>query len=233
MKIITSIAIMLIISSFTSAQNLDEIIAKHIEAVGGADNWAKIKTMKMEGIMKVQGMDIQITMLQVDKTAMRQNITAMGMTGYSIVTATEGWRYMPFQGQTKPEPITADELKISQVQLYILDAFITYKELGKTIEYLGTEDIEGTECHKIKMVDKNELETTYFMDPDNYLVIKQISKGKLNGQEFENAQSISNYKKLDEGILYPMNISGGFGGIEIQKIEINIPIADTEFKITE
>ena len=231
MKTIIALAFTLVISLQAAGQNLDDIISKHIEAVGGKDNWAKLKTMKVEGLLKTQGLEIPITMIQVDKTAMRQNITVMGMTGYTIITPTEGWRFMPFQGQTKPEPITADELKISQDQLYLQDAFITYAELGKKIEYLGTEEMEGSECHKIKLTDKNEVESTYFIDSDNYLVIKQITKAKVNGQEFENAQVISNYKKLEEGIMFPMSISGNFGGIEFQKIEINIPVDEAEFKV--
>lgn len=115
----------------SSAQKADEIISKHIEAIGGKDNWSKVKSFKADGVMKANGTEIKITFLQIDKKAMRQNINVMGMDGYSIITNTEGWSYMPFQGQTKPEPLTADDLKNSQDELYIQDDFLTYKELGK------------------------------------------------------------------------------------------------------
>jgi hypothetical protein len=230
-KIIFTLLLSCIISTQILAQTLDEIVAKHIEAVGGKDNWAKVKTIKMEGLLKTQGMEINISTLQVDKVAMRQNITAMGMSGYSILTTTEGWNFMPFNGQTKPEPVTADDLKNGQDDLYIHDEFITYTELGKKIEYLGTEDIDGTQCFKIKMTNKYDRETTYFIDPDNYYTIKQISKVKANGQEMENATTFGNFKKLDEGIVFPMSITLGMGGMEIQKILINAEIPDSEFKI--
>ncbi len=233
MKTLLTLALFIIISTQSFAQTLDEIVAKHIEAVGGKDNWAKIKTIKMESLMKMQGMEIQLKRQQIDKVAMRMDITAMGMSGYSIMTTTEGWNFMPFQGQTKPEPVTEDDLKNGQDELYIHDAFITYTELGKKIEYLGTEDIDGTECHKIKMTDKNDQETTYFIDPDNYYVIKQTNKVKANGQEFENSVTFGNFKTLDEGIVYPMSIVMPNGGMEIQKIEINVEIPDSEFKLAE
>lgn len=232
MKILFAVAIVCLISVQTYSQTLDEIVAKHIEAIGGKDNWAKIKTLRMEGTMKAQGAEIKILILQVDKKASRQNISAMGMTGYSILTTTDGWSFMPFQGQTKPEPITADDLKNSQDQLNLQESFINYEELGKKLEYLGKEDIDGTECFKIKMTDKNEQEVTYFIDPDNYYVIKQTNKIKSNGKEFENTVSFGNYKKLDEGIVYPMNVSSGFGGeTEVTKLEINVPIDEAEFKV--
>lgn len=226
---VTVLACIASVSSFS--QTLDEIVSKHIEAIGGKDNWEKIKTIKMEGIMKMQGSEIKIGILMVDDKATRQNITVMGMTGYSILTTTEGWAFMPFQGQTKPEPITAEDLKNSQEQLNIQESFINYAENGKKIEYLGKEDIDGTECFKIKMTDKNEQVITYYIDPENYYVIKQVSKIKSNGKEFENTVTFGNYKKLDEGIVYPMTMGGGFGETEIVKLEINTPIDDSEFKV--
>ena len=120
------------------SQTLDEIVTKHIEAMGGKDNWAKIKSMKNKGEIKQQGLEIKISISQVDKKAQRYDVSLMGMSGYTIITNTEGWTYMPFQGQTKPEPFTEDDLKNSQDQLYIQDDFITYTELGKTLELVGT-----------------------------------------------------------------------------------------------
>src|SRR6201997_597558 len=101
------------------SQNLEEIVKKHIEAIGGKENWAKVKSIKMESSMKANGAEIKMTMYQVDKKAMRQNIALMGMEGYSILTNTEGWTYMPFQGQTKPEAMTADDVKKGQDGLYL------------------------------------------------------------------------------------------------------------------
>ncbi len=43
------------------AQTADEIIAKHIEAIGGADAWKKVNSVKMEGTMLVQGATVTMT----------------------------------------------------------------------------------------------------------------------------------------------------------------------------
>ena len=91
----------------------------------------------MESSMKANGAEIKVTIYMVDKKAMRQNIALMGMEGYSILTNTEGWTYMPFQGQTKPEAMTADDVKKAQDGLSLSDDFITYKEQGKKIRIFG------------------------------------------------------------------------------------------------
>lgn len=217
-------------SSTVSAQELNDIVNNHIKAIGGADNWNKLKSMISELTMKAQGAEIKVTIHQVQKKAMRADIEVMGMTGYQIMTDKAGWSFMPFAGQTKAEPSTADDVKSSQDDLDMIDAFITYQTYGKKIEYLGKDDIEGTECHKVALTDKEGDMTTYFIDASDYHVIKEVSKKKANGKEVESTKTYGNFKKLNEGIVFPMSIGGDQGEMEISKIEINKTIDDTMFE---
>lgn len=220
----------LFVSYFSSAQSLDEIVKKHVDAIGGLANWDKIKSIKLDGVMKQGGSDIIIHIYQIDKVASRQEIEAMGLKGYNIVTTKEGWSFMPFQGQAKPEPMTEDDVKNSQDDLNLKDEFITYKELGKKLELLGKEDMEGIECFKIKMTDKDGQETTYFMDVESFYVIKAVVKMTSNGKEYTNEIIYSNFEKLPEGIVYPMSINSGWGTTDITKVEINPSIDENLFK---
>lgn len=214
------------------AQNVDEVINKHIEAIGGKDNWAKLKSTKSVVKMKAQGAEINMTMYQVDKKAMKVDIEVMGMKGYQIITDKEGWGFMPWGGQSKAEPMTAEEVKAAQDQLNIQDEFITYKEKGKKLEYVGKDDVEGTECHKLTMTDKEGRITTYYLDASNYQTIKQTVKATINGKEMETTSMFSNYKKFDQGIVLPMNTSGDMGEMEFTSIEINPKIDESIFKPT-
>ena len=185
----------------------------------------------MECSIKANGADIKVVICQLDKKAMRQDITVMGMNGYEIVTNTQGWSFMPFQGQIKPEAMTADDVKNSQDDLWIQDEFITYKELGKKLELIGSDDMDGTECFKLKMTDKNNQETTYYIDKADYNIIKSVSKIKANGKEMEVASMYGNYKKTEEGLVFAMSNTGGYGPMEITKIEVNPKIDETIFQL--
>jgi hypothetical protein len=233
MKTLKLLLIFLVIgmlSSTSNAQNVDEILKKHADAIGGLDNWAKIKTMKMDMVMKMQGMEIPIIATQVNCKAMRTDITVMGMTGYSIITKTNGWNFMPFNGQTKPEPMTEDILKASEDELCLLDKMFRYKETGDKLEYLGTDDVDGTECLKLKLTDTIGKENTYFLDSETYLLIKKTVKASVNGQVMENSASMGNYQKLDEGIVVAMNTKTGQGDIEIKKVTVNPDVDENIFK---
>lgn len=215
----------------SKAQNVDDILKKHAEAIGGLDNWAKIKTMKMDMVMKMQGMEIPIVATQVNCTGMRTDITAMGMSGYSIITKTNGWNFMPFQGQTKPEPMTEDMLKSSQDELCVLDKLLRSKETGDKVEYLGTDDVDGTECLKLKLSDATGKESTYFLDAESYLLLKKTVKVTVNGQVIENSASMGNYQKLAEGIVVAMTTKTGQGEIEIKKVTVNPEVDEKIFTL--
>jgi hypothetical protein len=212
------------------AQSLDEIVNNHIKAIGGADNWNKVKTLVADIKMQAQGTEISVKNTQVHDKAMRTDISVMGMSGYSIVTNSEGWSFMPFQGQTKPEPMTADDVKNAQDQLSILGDFLTYKAKGKKLELLGNDDLEGTECFKISATDKEGHVTTYWLDKSSYLILKQVDKMKSNGKEVESTSTFSNYKMLPEGINYPHSMGGDWGEMEIKSVVVNSTIDETVFK---
>lgn len=229
-KIKSKLLFLCILSFNVFSQNMDEILNKHIEAIGGKDNWVKIKTLRTESMMKSQGAEIRFVTVKVDKKAIRSDIFVMGMVGFSIIGNTEGWNYMPWAGQAKSEAMTVDDVKNSQDELSIQDELLTYKEMGKKIDYYGMDDIDGTECHKIKMTDKDGKETTYYIDPANYFVIKKTQKMVSDGQESENSTFYSDYKKLDEGIVYPMVVSTEWSEMEVTKLDINPKVDESIFK---
>ena len=223
---------LLLLSSFfvaANAQTVDEILDKHIAAIGGKDKWLSIKSVVMDGNLTVQGTDVSVKVTQLHNKGFRQDISVAGMSGYEFYTPTEGWGFMPFQGQTKPEAKTADEVKRNFDDLDIQGSLIDYKAKGHTIEYLGKEDVEGTECFKIKVTRKNSGEQTYLIDPASYMIVRVISKTQAAGQEMEVKIDFSDYKDV-AGVKIAYSISQPFGNIIFSSIKVNEPVDEALFK---
>ena len=110
------------------AQTADEIIQKHITAIGGADNWKKINTVKMSATSSANGTEIPITLTIQQGKGMKVEFTFSGMTGYTIITDKTGWNYNPFGGSTKAEVIPEEAVTQSQDQLDIQGALV---EIGR------------------------------------------------------------------------------------------------------
>ena len=214
----------------TKAQTADEIIKKHIDAIGGADNWKKVNSSRVEGSFNVQGNDVSITITKLQNKGMRQDITVAGMSGYVILTPTAGTTYMPFQGQTEPQAMPADALKEGQYNLDVQGVLVDYKAKGHTVELLGKETIDGKECYKIKVTLAGGKTFTDYIDAKEFYLVRYTTKQHANGQETDQTVSFSNFKKLPEGITVPMTITQQFGDVIITKMEINKPVDESIFK---
>ena len=213
------------------AQNVDEIVKKHNDVVGGVDAWKKVNSIKYVGSMNAQGQEIPIVLSTLNGKGMRFEMELMGTKGYQIVTPTGGWSFFPFgNGQTKPEPMTADDVKQQQDELDIMDELMTYKAKGATLEYVGKDDVEGTECFKLKHTNKQAQVSTLYIDPTNYHLIRKVQKVKANGQEVDNVITLGNYQKLPEGIVVPMTMNTQGGDLKITKVEVNTIKDESIFK---
>ena len=223
----------LLLTAMSFAQTADEIVAKHITAIGGVDNWKKVNNMRQEATLSVQGMDIPVVITAVHNKATKQEYTVMGMTGYSIITSEGGWNFNPMQGQTKPEPITQDELKYGKDNLDLQGDFVDYKAKGHTIQLMDKEDIEGVECFKIKLSRKSGNESIFFFDPKTYYIVRTSSKMSANGQEVESVVNMSNYQKLPEGIViaYTIESTAVPAPITVTKVIVNGKIDEAVFKV--
>ncbi len=213
-----------------TAQNADEIMSKHVAAVGGIDNWNKIKTIKLTGTMNQGGYDISITQTVEVGKALRMDISAGGMTGFQIVTTTQGWMYMPFMGATKIDTMKPEMVKAAQKQLDVKGSqMLDYKANGIKADYEGKDSVSGTACYKIKIVDKEGNESMSYFDCGTYYLLRTESKVKQDDQEQEVSVQYNNYKKLDEGIVLPGSIVAQGAEITFKTMEINKPIDPSTF----
>jgi hypothetical protein len=221
--------------TIAKAQTADEVVNKHIEAIGGVENWKKVTSMVQTGSMSVNGLNLDVVNTAVHLKGTRQDIAAMGMNNYQILTPGAGWKFFPIQQQQAPEPLTEEEVKEGQDGLDLQGNFVDYKTKGHSVEALGKEDVDGTECFKLKLTSKSGKATTYYIDTKSYLVIKSTSVVKANGQEAELSTTYSNYQKLPEGITLPMSVSIPFApgmnlDLIVSKVEINKTIDEAIFK---
>lgn len=236
-KTLFSAALLIFINVFAFAQTAEDIIAKHIKATGG-DHWKTVNTVKMEANITADaaaGMAIGWTMIAVRDKAARMDVSVMGMTQTSVVNGDKGWSTNPFMGKTDPEPMTADQVKSMTSMTDIDGSVIGYKDKGYTVEYVGTEDVDGTEAFKIK-INKGDKKVEYtFYDPETYYEIKNIQVEEVDGKEVETATVYSNFKTQDN-IVFPFTMQQanpmmGNSTITLTSLTLNPTVEDKIFEM--
>ncbi len=221
-------AMLLVTASF--AQTADEIVNKHLEARGGVEKLRALQSLTMEGSMNQGGVDIAMKYYYLSNKATKVEYTAMGQTGYNIVTSTAGWVFNPFNGQASAEEMAPDQLKEAQAGLDLVP-LLDYKSKGYTVESMGKENIQGADYYKLKLTRSNGKSVLYYLD-NKFLLFRSISTVNANGTDMEMITDYSDYKTTPEGYVFPYRRNSGQTDISFDKIEINPKLDEAIFKPT-
>jgi hypothetical protein len=158
-----------------------------------------------------------------------------GMTAIQAYDGEQAWKVYPFQGRKDPEKMSADDTKSLIEEAEIDGPLVDWKAKGSTVEYLGTEDVDGTSAHKLKVVRKNGDVTFVYLDPDAFLEIRKTTQRVEQGAQVEVETDVGDYEKI-AGVFLPFSIESGKKGdpdkqkIVIDKAEPNISVDDVTFK---
>ena len=219
-----------------SQPTVDELVAKNIEAKGGASALRGLGTLRLSGKMLVQEGQIQLTFMQVKKRPddVRTEASLQGMTQIEAYDGKEGWRVSPFFGRRDPERMSADDVKALVEDAEMDGPLIDWQAKGNAVEYLGTEDVDGTPAHKLKVTRKNGDVSFVYLDPDHFLEIRVITQRTRHGAYEELETDLGDYEKAG-GVFVPTSIEFGRKGapdkqrIIIDKVDANAPVDDTIF----
>jgi hypothetical protein len=222
--------IALIMVQFAQAQTVDEVIAKHITALGGKEKLASLKTVKMEGSLSVQGADVAMVITKKHLVGMRADISVMGTENYQIITPASGTVFMPIQGMSEPTAMPEDQLKAAQGQLDVQSPLLDYKEKGTTVELVGNEKVDGEDCYKLKLTYKSGVVSFYFISVKTSFIVQTSGKRNINGQEMDIVTSYSNYKQNADGYWFSYTSTGMQGTTDFSKIDTNVTVDDSIFK---
>jgi hypothetical protein len=240
-RLIISLISIVFIAATTFAQDksqptVDELIGKNIEAKGGASALHNLQTLRLAGKMLVQEGQIQLTFLQIKKRPdeARTEASLQGMTQIEAYDGKEGWRVSPFFGRRDPERMSADDVKALVEDTDMDGPLVDWQAKGNAVEYLGTEDVDGTPAHKLKVVRKNGDVSFVYLDPDHFLEIRVLTQRTRHGAYEEVETDLGDYEKAG-GVFVPTSIEFGRKGapdkqrIIIDKVEANVPMDDTIF----
>ncbi|OIN56537.1 hypothetical protein [Arsenicibacter rosenii] len=217
------------------AQSVDEIVNKHVEAMGGADKYKNLKAIRMQTSTELMGQSLPTTSVIALGKGMRSDVTVMGATISQGYDGQQGWMINPMQGSTAAEATPAELNASMDVQLDITGPFYNYKEKGNTIELLGKEKLDGADVYKVKITRKNGLTETQYLDAATYMNRKTVSVLEVGGQKNENETMFSDYRAV-EGLKFPFvtqmtHPQFGTMKMKVDKLEVNPVIDETKFKM--
>jgi hypothetical protein len=226
-------ASLMLAAASAQAMTADELVSKNVTARGGMDSLQAIKSLRLSGKMIIGGFGAEIDAVQIYKRpgAYRFEGTLQGMTLVQSYDGKEAWRISPFQGRKDPERTSADDAKELAEQADFDGGWVNAGAKGNKLEYLGTEDVDGTEAHKLKVTLANgDVEYVYF-DPDAFLVIRTLKQRTVRGVEQREETDYSDYEKVN-GTFVAFSTSSGNAG-DTQRTKFTVDKADANASVDD
>ncbi len=235
-KLLLALTCVAALAATARAQTADEIVAKFIKTVGGMEKIEAVKSLRRVGRFNGGG-GFEATVVEENKrpNLVRQEFSIQGMTGVTAYDGRAGWKIEPWNGKKDAEPLGEEEMKGIVEDSDLDGPLVNFKQKGVRVEYVGTDEVEGTDAYKLKVTLASGDVRFYYMDTDYFVPIKIDTKRMVRGAEREYETILGDYKEVN-GWYVPFSVESGVKGspfrqkVTYEKIEANVPLDDARFR---
>ena len=224
---------LLLVSTVAQAQTVDEVIAKNIQAKGGAAALKATNSVRTTGKGTMQGAEVSITSSSKRPYYVRNE---MEMAGQKIVQGFDGETLWLAMGTMPPQalppgPQTEVLKQTSQIDSPLLD----YKDKGTLIELGEPATDAGRKLHHLIVKPKTGPTMEYYIDTETFLESKMVIAVEDSGQKMTMEMRFSDFKTV-EGRTIPFTVTqvvngNQVGQMKFDKVEFNVPLDDALFRM--
>jgi photosystem II stability/assembly factor-like uncharacterized protein len=217
---------------------VDEIVTRYVEARGGLAKLDAIRSLRLTGKAAFGFGDIEIeaawAQLQKKPGMLRTEVTLQGLTAVDAYDGKDSWSLDPFQGRRDASKNSEDEARQNAHDADIEGPLVHWREKGHKVEYLGTEDVDGTPAHKLRVSLKGGDTQYVYLDPDYFLEIRVERVARIRGAERITETDLGSYEQV-AGVWFPFSIESGRKGapraqrITVERAEPNVDADDGAF----
>lgn len=223
-------------AALAAGETADELIARNIAARGGLENLKAIQTMRLTGTMKA-GTDSLPSVLELKRpNKSRWEFTLEGQTAVEAYDGQGGWTWIPFEGQTEPQPMSAEDSLDAEQQADIDGPLVDYQKKGSKVELVGHDPDFRPEDWKLKVTLKSGEVRFVYLDPKTYLQTVSVLRRKIEGNEVEVRSELGDYRKVGAVVLphtFKASTTDGSQSqtLQFDRIDLNVPIDDERFRM--
>ncbi len=203
--IAAALAALLIYNSgpMRDARVIDALVAKNMEARGGAETWASVNSLRLSGRMDLgQGVHVPYVMEQKRPGKMCVDFVFNDQTATQCVDGERGWKRLPFRGSNMPELMTEAELREMVDAVEIDGLLFNAAERGHKIGLVGEEQVGDRAAVKLQLTLSSGAVRWIYIDKESGLDLKLEALRVRGGKERLVETYYSDWQETD-GLLIP------------------------------
>ena len=183
--------------------SLEDLIAKHTEARGGAEALANLQNVQLEGTFwSEQEGTFMVENAPVVVTLAPDHFhrAIEGGIQVDVVNGESGWRMTP--ELPEPTPLADADAARYRRQGDVAGALVDAASKGHTLELQDKIEDEGKVYYRVQVSFANGGSALYFVDGETFLVQRIREGRKIEGYDITQVTSFDDYKAV-EGVVLP------------------------------
>jgi hypothetical protein len=217
--------------------SVDEIVARHVEARGGREALAAVRTLRMAGrAFAGPGREAIVRREIARPGRIRTEFVFQGTTGIYVWDGSQGARVSPLDGILDAQPLTEDGAALSAEQADFEGPLVDWKAKGHRVERVGTADLPGGPAHELAVTLKSGVVRHLWIDAATGQLVRSESTRTLRGHPLTFETVFGDYQATN-GVRFARSIETGVKGrparlrIAVETVEVNPALDDSRFTL--
>ena len=223
------------------AQTADEVVEKHLAAMGGRAALAKLTTQIASGSVTVATPEVELPgRVEIHRKAPNKSrthitldLSAVGGAEMVIIQSCDGKTGFASNSMQGDREITGDQLQ-GMLNANFPSPLLNYKDAGGKVEFVGKDKVRDRDVYVLQYTPRAGPAARQYFDAETYLLLKAVAKVTIPdaGGEVEQVNELGDYRDVG-GVKAPFTVSiitaAQTVTIKLAKIEWNTPIDDATF----
>lgn len=238
---ILPIVLVVVSAGSAFAQTADEVVEKHLAALGGRDALNKLTSRKATGTVTVTTPNGDLSgpfesfakKPNKSRVHISLDLSALGAAGTMDLDqrfdGTNGFILNSMSGNTDMPAAQAANVRNNLFP----SSLLTYKETGVKLELQPKEDVAGKKAIVLLSTPRSGSPVKMYFDPDTYLLMKSVTTvTSAEMGSLEQTSEFSDYRTVD-GVKVPFHLVNSNAAqtvtIKLTTVEHNVAIDDAMF----
>ena len=217
---------------------VDEIVAQHLAARGGAEKLQALRAIRETGKVTASDGRVALVTREMQRPGLfRLEFSYQGTTSVFAHDGTSRWQIAPLQGQFEPMAMPPEaDAAVGVDQRDIEGPLVDWRAKGHVVTLAGREAIDGKETYKLELKLKGGVTRYDYVDVASHQVIRSDVTRLIRGHATVLENRFSDFR-AEGGIVFPHAIETQVKDrpqilrIVVEKIELDPVLDGSRFKM--
>lgn len=234
-KLTLRLFLVLTLFSFAAgAQTVDEILEKHAAAHGGLEKWRAVKSMIVTGTQVAFSKGDPFVFEQRDPDSFRFEQSMLGQKITFVHDGSTTWWIHPIMEIGEPAEVPAEHAPLVRRTADFETSLLDAQAKGHKVELLGKDEVDGQPAWKLKVLRKDGLEETWYLDPATFLEIARFDRTLDLPAPKDRWTYFSDFRPVDGLVIahrQDQEYSIRHVALTVEKVQVNPEIDPGRFKM--